>query len=76
MLGPLAGPKILRMSTRRILYGLVAMVVLFVVGSVIGGTWDDSDAAGAITVALWAISIVGAALLLVMLVVARFRRPT
>jgi uncharacterized membrane protein YeaQ/YmgE (transglycosylase-associated protein family) len=48
----------------RFLYGLVAMIALWVVGAVIGGVWDHSDTAGNIAVTLWAISIVGAALLL------------
>ena len=54
------------MTTRRILYALVAMVALFIVGAIIGGVWDDSDTA--------AISIIGAALLLVMLAVTSVRR--
>jgi MYXO-CTERM domain-containing protein len=62
------------MTTRRILYALVAMVALFIVGPIIGGVWDDSDAAGNITVTLWTISIIGAALLLVMLAVTSVRR--
>ena len=62
------------MTTRRILYALVAMVALFIAGAIIGGVWDDSDAAGNITVTLWAISIIGAALLLVMLAVTSVRR--
>jgi hypothetical protein len=52
------------------------MVALFVVGSIIGGVWDDSDTAGAITVALWAISIVGAAILIVVFAVSRLRGRT
>ena len=62
------------MSNRNILWGLAAMVALFIVGSIVGGVWDDSDTAGAITVALWAISIIGAAVLIVLLVVNALRR--
>lgn len=62
------------MTTRNLLWGLAAMVALFVIGSIIGGVWDDSDVAGVITVTLWAVSIIGAAVLLLLLVVAAFRR--
>jgi F0F1-type ATP synthase membrane subunit c/vacuolar-type H+-ATPase subunit K len=61
------------MSIRRILYALAAIVALFIVGSVIGGVWSDSDAAGNITVTLWAISIIGAVLLLLALLLASVR---
>ena len=64
------------MTTRQFWSGLGAMVALFVVGSIIGGVWDDSDTAGAITVALWAISIVGAAILIVVFAVSRLRGRT
>lgn len=67
-------PTILGMTTRRILYALAAMVALFMIGSIIGGVWTDSDTAGNITATLWAISIVGAALLLLALVVTSVRR--
>jgi lipid-A-disaccharide synthase-like uncharacterized protein len=50
------------------------MVALFVIGSSIGGIWDESDTAGAITVALWAISIIGAMLLLIAFAVASIQR--
>lgn len=62
------------MTTRRLLYGLVAMVAVFVIGSVIGGIWDENDTAGAITVGLWAISIIGAMLLLITFAVTSRRR--
>jgi uncharacterized membrane protein YoaK (UPF0700 family) len=62
------------MTSRRLLTGLAAMAALFVVGAIIGGVWDSSDTAGAITVALWAIAIVGAALLLLAFLAARMRR--
>jgi hypothetical protein len=52
---------------RNILYGLLAMVALFVVGSVIGAVWDHNDTAGNVAVTFWGISIVGAALLLLAL---------
>ncbi len=63
------------MTTRRILYGLAAMIALFIIGSIIGGVWDDNDTAGDITVTLWAISIIGAALLLIWLAVVMVRNP-
>ena len=62
------------MTTRRILYALVAMVALFIIGAIIGGVWNDRDTAGGITVTLWAISIIGAALLLATLAVTSVRR--
>jgi uncharacterized membrane protein len=62
------------MTTRRILQALAATVALFIIGAIIGGVWDHSDTAGNITVTLWAISIIGAALLLVMLAVISVRR--
>ena len=62
------------MTTRRILYALVAMVALFIIGAIIGGVWSDSDTVGNITVTLWAISIIGAALLLVTFAVTSLRR--
>jgi uncharacterized membrane protein len=52
---------------RNIVYGLLAMVALFVVGAVIGGVWDHNDTAGNIAVTFWGISIVGAGLLLLAL---------
>jgi uncharacterized membrane protein YoaK (UPF0700 family) len=62
------------MTTRRILYGLAAMVALFIIGAIIGGVWDNNDTAGAITVTLWAISAIGAVVLLLALIVIRRRR--
>lgn len=62
------------MTHRRILYGLAAMVAIFVIGVIIGAVWDDDDTAGAITVTLWAISLIGAVLLLIALGLARLRR--
>jgi membrane protein DedA with SNARE-associated domain len=59
---------------RSILSGLGAMVVLFVIGAVIGGVWDHNDTAGNITVTLWGISIIGAALLLLTLTWRMLRR--
>lgn len=44
------------------LYGLAGMVVLFVIGPVL----HDGDTAGAITVTLWAISVIGAAVRLLL----------
>ena len=62
------------MTRRNILWGLAGMVALFIVGSIIGGVWDDNDTAGAITVVLWAISIIGAALLLLAFAVSFVRQ--
>jgi hypothetical protein len=59
---------------RNIIYGLVAMVALFVGGAVIGGVWDHNDTAGNITVTLWGLSIVGAGLLLLALTWRMLRR--
>jgi uncharacterized membrane protein len=59
---------------RTILYGLAAMVALFVVGAVIGGVWDHDNTAGNIAVTFWGISIVGAALLLLALTWRMLRR--
>jgi hypothetical protein len=62
-------------TTRRILYGLAAMVTLLVVGTIIGVIWaDTSDTAGAIAVATNIIGGVGAALLLIALAVVTRRR--
>lgn len=62
------------MTTRRIPQGLAAMVALFAIGSIIGGISSDSDIDGKVTVTLWAISIIGTALLLVALAVVSVRR--
>jgi hypothetical protein len=45
------------------------MLALFVIGSIIGGVWDDNDTAGGITSTLWVISIIGAIVLLLALAV-------
>jgi len=68
------GLRIEPMTIRRILYGLAAMVALFIIGSIIGGVWDDNDTAGGITATLWAISVIGAAVLLLALAVILVRR--
>ena len=58
------------MTTRRILYGLAAMVALLVGGTVIGLIWaDTSDVAGAIAVATNILGGVGVASLLIALAV-------
>jgi hypothetical protein len=63
-------------TTRRILYWLAAMVVLFVVGTIIGLIWaDTSNAAGAFAGVSNVISGVAIVLLLIALVVRRRRRP-
>ena len=61
-------------TNRRILYGVVAIIAIFIMGAVIGGVWDDNDTAGAITVTLWAISVIGMALLLLSFAVSSVRR--
>ena len=64
-----------RITTRRILYGLAAMVALLVVGTIIGLIWaDTSNLAGGFVVVTNIIGGVGVLLLLVALVVAR-RQP-
>lgn len=62
------------MTSRRIIYGLIGMVALFIIGALIGGIWDDNDTAGTISATLWAISIIGAALLLIALIYVATRR--
>src|SRR5439155_4379103 len=73
-----SGESTLRaISTRWILYGLAAMVVLLVVGTVIGLIWaDTSDVAGAFAGVTNVISVVGIVILLIALVVNRRRRPS
>jgi membrane protein DedA with SNARE-associated domain len=61
-------------TTRNILYALAGMVGLFVIGALIGSVWDNNDTAGNITVTLWAISIIGAALLVLALALRQVRR--
>ena len=62
------------MTIRNIVYGVGAMVALFVVGAVIGGAWDHDDTAGNIAVTFWDISSFGAALLLLALTGRMLRR--
>jgi hypothetical protein len=62
-------------TTRRILYGLAAMVALLVVGTTIGLIWaDTSNVAGAFAGATNVISVVGILVLVVALAVRRRRR--
>ena len=62
-------------TTRRILYGLAAMVALLVVGTIIGLIWaDTSNLAGGIAVVTNIVGVVGVALLLIALAVTRRRR--
>ena len=65
-------------TTRRILYGLAAMVALVVVGTIIGLIWaDTSNIAGAIAVATNIVGVVGVAFLLIApAVVTRRRRQS
>ena len=63
-------------TTRRIVYGLAAMVVLLVVGTSVGLIWaDTSNAAGAFAGVTNIISVVGIVLLLIALALKRRRRP-
>jgi hypothetical protein len=62
-------------TTRRILYGLAAMVALLVVGTTIGLIWaDTSNVAGAFAGVTNVISVVGILILLIALGVKRRRR--
>ena len=64
-------------TTRRILYGLAAMVALLVVGTIIGLIWaDTSNLAGGIAVVTNIVGVVGVALLLIALAVTRRRRQS
>jgi len=63
--------------TRRILYGLTAMVALLLVGTIIGLVWaDTSDVAGAIAVVTNIVGAAGIALLLIVLAARRRRRQS
>jgi hypothetical protein len=55
-------------TTRRLLWGLAAMAAIFLLGSIVGGAWEDSDTARGFTIALWTISVCGAVALLVVYV--------
>ena len=62
-------------TTRRILYGLAALVAVLVVGTIIGLIWaDTSNIAGGIAVVTNIVGVVGIALLLIALAVTRRRR--
>ena len=62
------------MTTRRLVYGLAAMVVLFVVGPAVGLIWaDTSDAAGLFAGVTNVLSVVGMLALLIALFVTRRR---
>ncbi len=64
-------------TTRRILYGLAAMVALLVAGTIVGLIWaDTSNLAGAIAVVTNIVGAVGVALLLIALALTRRRRHT
>ena len=59
-------------TTRRIKYGLAAMVALLVVGTIIGLIWaDTSDAAGAIAVTTNIVGAVGVVILVIALAVVK-----
>jgi uncharacterized membrane protein YdcZ (DUF606 family) len=61
-------------TTRRIKYGLAAMVALLVVGTIIGLIWaDTSDAAGAIAVTTNIVGAVGVVILVIALAVVKRR---
>ena len=62
-------------TRRRILYWLVAMVVVLVVGTIIGLIWaDTSDVAGSIAVVTSIIGVLGIVFLLIALVVVTRRQ--
>lgn len=61
------------MTSRTLAIGLAVMAAIFLVGAVIGGVWDRSDAAGAVTVAMWAVAIIGALVLLAAFLLGRRR---
>jgi hypothetical protein len=64
-------------TTRRLVYWLVAMVALLVVGTTVGLIWaDTSDVAGAFAGVTNVISIVGIVVLLIALAVKRRRRSS
>ena len=64
-------------STRRLVYGLVAMVALLIVGTTVGLIWaDTSDVAGAFAGVTNVISIVGIVAILIALAVKRRRRSS
>jgi uncharacterized membrane protein YdcZ (DUF606 family) len=64
-------------TTRRIFYGLAAMVALLVAGTIVGLLWaDTSNLAGAIAVVTNIVGAVGVALLLIALALTRRRRHT
>jgi uncharacterized membrane protein YdcZ (DUF606 family) len=64
-------------TTRRILYGLTAIVALLVVGTIVGLVWaDTSNLAGAIAVVTNIVGAVGVVLLLIALALTRRRRHT
>jgi energy-converting hydrogenase Eha subunit C len=62
-------------TSRRMLYWLVAMLALLVAGTIIGLIWaDTSDVAGAIAVVTNIVGAVGIVLLLIALAVVTRRR--
>ena len=64
-------------TTRRLVYWLVAMVALLVVGTTVGLIWaDTSDVAGAFAGVTNVISIVGIVVILIALAVKRRRRSS
>lgn len=64
-------------TTRRIFYGLAAMVALLAAGTIVGLIWaDTSNLAGAIAVVTNIVGAVGVALLLIALALTRRRRHT
>ncbi len=69
--------KISGITTRRILYGLAAMVAVLVVGTIIGLIWaDTSDVAGSIAVVTNILGVVGIAFLVIAYAVTRRRRQS
>ena len=72
---PLGGAYDWRITTRRIHYGLAAMVALLVGGTIIGFIWaDTSDLAGGFAVVTNIVGVVGVVIFLGALAVTRRRR--
>jgi predicted membrane channel-forming protein YqfA (hemolysin III family) len=64
-------------TTRRLVYGLVAMIALLIVGTTVGLIWaDTSNVAGAFAGVTNVISIVGIVAILMALAVRRRRRSS
>jgi hypothetical protein len=64
-------------TTRRLVYGLVAMIALLIVGTIVGLIWaDTSNVAGAFAGVTNVISVVGIVAILIALAVRRRHRSS